>query len=641
MSGKVSSVVNANHTSRVVTPSVGFFKEKCLKNEIYNGKMCVVITPDHHDQTQVKFVSPYKYSCYTFDQVLSDRSAFLPVGYVFSVRVYEGQYLHVTDRCQAGSCSCIYYLDYIPSLLKPCRFAALLAQYKLFSEADKSVLTGVCQGFRIIDQELNLSYSQKNYKSILVGNMYEQMCNTISKEVKSGQISQVSQPATCVHALGAVVRPDGRLRPITDCSRPSVSINDHMMETAGKFTFSHIEDTRQMISPLGYGGVVDISNAYRSVLIYPPHRTYVGFQWEDGGKLFHFVDNALCFGLKSAPAIFNSLSDLVVRFMKAAGIPCLGYLDDYFVSGESYDSCEFNQVSLMNLLTYLGFVINTKKVVTPSRKPKYLGVIIDLEKLVYRLPQDKLDKTLAKVSEMLNSSWCSRKSLERVTGLLAHCSVLVRGGRTFCRRLYSLLKATIGKRRVRLGEVFRQDLLWWKSFLNVFDGTCPIFPPLLPTKHFFTDASGTGFGAWHLNDFIFGFWGSHNYDCEHVSPPPVFNDLTTSNINVKELWPVVASINRWGSAWTDCCVLLNSDNTQVVSMIISGRSKNHQAMCLLRELFWSCSVFRIDLRARYVSTNDNIFADKLSRLPTCKHTKVNYGMPLMFNYCCSQNPSRT
>lgn len=512
--GKVINAEKESVKSRVVTPSIFNSQgQRC-------PRICVVNTPTSDDCTQVEFVLPYKGSCYNFDQQLSERSAILPTGYLFSVRVYSGQYLHIGTRCHAGICDCIYYLDYIPSMLKPCRLAAIMSHLKLLTEKDMFVLTGVCQGFKIIDSNVDLNYSLDNYNSILSDDMYHQMCKTIFSEVKSGQISQVREPASCVHALGAVVRPDGRLRPITDCSRPKISINDHMLDTAVKFKFSHIEDTRVMVSPQGFGGVVDISNAYRSVLIYPPHRKFVGFQWKFGTKSIHFVDNALCFGLKSAPSIFNSLSDLVVRIMRSNNKPCLGYLDDYFISGKTYDECELNQKTLINLLTNIGFKVNTMKVVTPSHAPKYLGIIVDLERMVFRLPQEKLDKTAKKVSEILISPWCSRKSLERITGLLAHCSVLVRGGRTFCRRLYSLLKATQGKRRVRLAKVFVQDLKWWDSFLKVFDGTCPIFPPLFPEHHFFTDASSSGFGAWHCNDFLFGFWGSHIYGCEHLSSPP-------------------------------------------------------------------------------------------------------------------------
>lgn len=594
--------------------------------------MCVIVTDNNGSSKNVEFVLPTRGADFKYDQSLESRSAFLQKDYVFSVKIYNGQFLHVTSRCQTGNCNCVYYLDYIENQLKPCRVAAMMAKQLMFSESDLFVLTGICRGFRIIDNDpVKLKYCRENYSSILKGDMYTQMCNTIEKEVRSGQVSPVTETVKCVHSLGAVVRPDGRIRPITDCSRPLLSINDHMIETAEKFEFSKIYDARPLLSHSGYGAVVDISNAYRSVMIFPPHREYVGFSWDFGEGAHLYVDNALCFGLWSAPSIFNSISNFIVRYMEAEGVSSLGYLDDFFVSGTNVDECAKKQNDLISVIQQIGFKINDQKVIAPSQTPKYLGIILDLQSMVFRLPQNKLQKTHQSVREILSKKFISRKKLEQLTGLLAHCSVLVRGGRTFCRRLYGLLKATQGKRRIHLAEVFRLDFQWWDSFLHIFDGQCPIFPQTIPNHHYFTEASNSGFGAWYLQDFIFGFWEENNYSCHHLVDPPYFDELLHSNINVKELWPVVAGIKRWGKMWSNSYVLMHTDNTQVVSMIASGRSRNTKAMCLLRELFWMWAIHKIDLRASYISTSDNILADKLSRLsPDVK--KPHFGLPIKFTF---------
>lgn len=603
--------------------------------------ICVISTPSGAVNEPVHFVLPYTGCGLEFDQDLCHRSRYLPQGYLFSIRVYPDQFLHVKDSCKDGSCSCLYLLDGIPSPLKPCRFASVIWVSGMFSEEDNFVLSGVCRGFKIVDSDLDLSYSMRNYSSILNDDMYSQMCEVIAKEMANGQVSRVANPARCVHALGAVVRPNGKLRPITDCSRPGLSVNDFMDSTAQKFKFSHIEDTRSLVSPNGYGGTIDLSNAYRSVLIFPPHRSFVGFNWTYGKETVYFCDNALCFGLKSAPSIFNSISEFVTRYMALSNAPCLSYLDDYFVAGPDLDTCVSRQKAVLNTLLYLGFTINYDKVTWPSHTPKYLGVIIDLDKLKFRLPKEKLDKTLATVNSVLQCIWCSRKTLERLTGLLAHCATLVKGGRTFIRRLYCLLKASMGKKRVRLSDIYRCDLMWWSSFLSVFDGQCDIFPSLTPSHHVFTDASGSGFGAWYQRDYLFGFWSTSGYSCPHHLSPPIFNDLSLSNINVKELWPVLAAIHRWGESWRNSYVLLHTDNTQVLNMVSSGRSKNTQAMQLLRELFWCCAVYKIDLRAAYISTSTNIFADKLSRLPNNPVRCNTFGLPVLFIDCCLHRDSQT
>lgn len=620
----------------------GCHTDACSCNTVYydkKGFLCVIATPANAGEGFVELVSPYRGGEYNYSSDLCERTVYLPRGYLFSVEVYKDQFMHVKLQCVRGDCDCLHILDGVPTVLHPCRVAALMYKYKMYSSNDLFVLTGLCRGFRILDPGVDISYALKNYSSILEPAMYKQMCETISKELCSGQVTRLEEPAECVHALGAVVRPDGRLRPITDCSRPCISINDHMSTTALKFKFSHVEDTRSMVDLNWYGSVIDISNAYRSVMVYPPHRKYQGFSWELDGIKCNFQDNALCFGLRSAPSIFNQVSSFVTRLMVESGIACQGYLDDYLVTGQTWEECKNNQLYLVNLLKRLGFKINDKKVTEPSHSPKYLGVIVDMQSLKFRLPEEKLQKTSKVVQQLLHCSFCARKDLERATGLLAHCAVLVKGGRTFCRRLYSLLKATSGQKRVRLSDIYKMDLRWWESFLRIFDGTCDIFQNMTPAHHVFTDASGTGFGAWHLDQYLFGFWGDNNYSCPHLFPPPALDDISESNINVKELWPVVAAIKRWGHLWYNSQVLLHSDNTQVVTMVATGRSRNTQAMGLLREIFWCCAVLKIDLRASYISTNDNIRADNLSRLPKNVSRVRNYGLPLTFMSCCVHRPA--
>lgn len=609
-----------------------------------SGRICVIKTPEGGENSSIEFVSPYSNARYGIDEELCARSAFLPSGYCFSVRIYKGQYLHVKQECALGTCTCIYYLDSIPVLLKPCRLSALLHKYGLNSADDMFVLEGLCRGFRVIDENVDISYSRDNYSSILNGSMHNQMCDTVRRELIQGNISRVSGSPKCVHAMGAVRRPDGRLRAITDCSRPVDSVNCYMTSTAKKFNFSKIEDTRRLLVNGEMGCVVDISNAYRHVSVYPPHRQYLGFQWELDGESMFFEDNSLCFGLRSAPSIFNSISDLVVRLMFRKGIPCQGYLDDYFLAGSTYADCKDKQDKLISLLTCIGFQINPSKVTTPSRTPKYLGVIIDLEQMRFRLPEEKIRKAADLVKKLLGVKRCSRKDLEKLTGFLAHVSVLVKGGRTFCRRLYSLLKATQGRKRVSLGDVFKADLHWWDKFLRVFEGHCEIFPKAHQPHHFFTDASGSGFGAWYRSEYLFGFWGKHGFTCSHVVDPPGFDNVAGSCINIKELWPVIAAFQRWGHHWSNSGVLLSTDNTQVESMVITGRSRNVIAMSLIRELFWICSIYNIDLRVRHIKTGDNNLADRLSRLDRNPCNVNVYGLPLTFNACCvhsSTAPSAT
>lgn len=65
----------------------------------------------------------------------------------------------------------------------------------------------------------------------------------------------------------------------------------------------------------------------------------------------------------------------------------------------------------------------------------FLGIITDTVLLELHLPEGKVSKALALLNKVKGCKSISRKNLEKLTGLLAHCSTVVRGGRTFCKLL--------------------------------------------------------------------------------------------------------------------------------------------------------------------------------------------------------------
>lgn len=69
---------------------------------------------------------------------------------------------------------------------------------------------------------------------------------------------------------------------------------------------------------------LDLANAYRSSMIFQGDRQYFGLQMEDD----ILVDNFLCFGCKSAPFIFNRITDSICRYLRDIGIEAYNYLDD-------------------------------------------------------------------------------------------------------------------------------------------------------------------------------------------------------------------------------------------------------------------------------------------------------------------------
>lgn len=76
--------------------------------------------------------------------------------------------------------------------------ASAMFMANLWSDEDKNVLQGVCRGFKVVDGQPDVAYRVQNYKLV------------------QGKISDVHDQPECVHALGAIRRPDGWIRP-TPC----------------------------------------------------------------------------------------------------------------------------------------------------------------------------------------------------------------------------------------------------------------------------------------------------------------------------------------------------------------------------------------------------------------------------------------
>ena len=82
---------------------------------------------------------------------------------------------------------------------------------------------------------------------------------------------------------------------------------------------------------------------------------------------------------------------------------------------------------------------------------------------------------------------------------------------------------------------------------------------------------------------------------------------------VKELVPIVISAAIWGHSWREKTVLVQCDNTVVVSIVNQTSSNNKEAMHLARCLAFIPGKFDFHMEAMHIKGANNILADALSR----------------------------
>lgn len=108
------------------------------------------------------------------------------------------------------------------SQLKPCRFAALIFEKGCEpSEDEKIMYNSIVDGFDIISAEVD-GYDNCNYLLILSDESKPKMDKIAKNELDNGIFELVSEKPKCIHSLGAVGKPDGGIRPLTDCSLRTV-----------------------------------------------------------------------------------------------------------------------------------------------------------------------------------------------------------------------------------------------------------------------------------------------------------------------------------------------------------------------------------------------------------------------------------
>ena len=116
------------------------------------------------------------------------------------------------------------------------------------------------------------------------------------------------------------------------------------------------------------------------------------------------------------------------------------YLDDFLVAEAPGSSqCTRALSTLLQCLDWLGFPIAREKLEGPTTEITFLGIGINTDALVLRLPGRKLASLKALWKDRRS---CRKVELQSLAGKLQHACKVVRPGRSFLRRVFQLLKGT-------------------------------------------------------------------------------------------------------------------------------------------------------------------------------------------------------
>ena len=405
--------------------------------------------------------------------------------------------------------------------------------------------------------------------------------------------------------LGVVPKRDGGWRIIYDLSSPTgTSVNDFIDPNAFSLTYCTIDDAAKMVLTAGQCclmGKIDLKHAFRNVPVRPTDWELLGILWK--GK--YYVDTCLPFGLRSAPFLFNRVSEAIEWSLKYNHDvhDVIHYLDDFFTVGKSGTNiCEQNMKKMVALCKQLGAPLKEEKIEGPTTCITFLGIELDSTSMVARLPADRkleLQDTLLMIRARKK---CTKRELLSLIGRLAFACRVVPAGRMFMRRMIDL-SCTVKRlnHRIWITVDAKRDLDWWIDFLPQWSGSSQLLDPhwcTSPGMELYTDACSFAYAAYWR-----GKWVQQRFQ----------GSALDQDIAWKELYAIVVACNVWGPQWKGKKILFHCDNEAIVHIWKHGSSKSKSIMTLLRATYWVAAHYQFNIMITHIRGCDNIIADSLSR----------------------------
>ena len=444
----------------------------------------------------------------------------------------------------------------------------------------------------------------------------------LSREVALGRVAgpfpTPPLPNFQVSPIGLVPKKHStKFRTIFHLSFPksgATSINSSIPKEDFSLQYITIDNAIHGILSLGQGcflAKTDIESAFRLIPLRPSDYELFGMYWEGS----YYYDKVLPFGLRSAPFLFNLLSDAIEWILLnqcQVSFVC-HILDDFLIIEPALSSPPLNllcQQSLNSmLLTFrnLGIPIAANKTEGPSTTLEFMGIILDTVRMEARLPADKVERIQASLALFQTKRTCTLKELQSLIGTLNFACKVIPPGRPFLQRMIELTrKVAKPHHHIKLSQGFFKDLTMWQQFIHTWNGAGFFLPTSWldsDSLELHTDASGTlGYGGILGQKWFQGRWETHHL----LNAPGI-------SIAWQELFALVVACHLWGDEFANKRIVFYCDNQSVVNIVNSKRSHIPRVMDLVRHFTLLTLRHNFYPRAEHIEGKKNDIADSLSR----------------------------
>ena len=300
---------------------------------------------------------------------------------------------------------------------------------------------------------------------------------------------------------------------------------------------------------------LDLKQAYHSVKIDEEFQKYLKFQWNEGLLQFTCCPN----GLGPCPRKFTKLLKVPLSHLREQGHLIVGYLDDFFLQGRSKEKCNTSVNATICILQKLGFTVHpTKSQLAPKTTVTFLGFIIDSIAMTVTLTEEKKQKILNLIDQVLSKQFVKIRLVASLIGNLVSSFPASFYGPLYYRKIEIEKSKAVKENRgnyekyMTLSNDSKSEIQWWKT--NMSSMNAPIqWPPI--TAEISTDASGkNGWGACMIGRIpIGGIWTAEEVGL---------------HINEQEMLAVLNALRSFKNVLVGEHVRVLSDNTTTVAVLI-------------------------------------------------------------------------
>lgn len=432
--------------------------------------------------------------------------------------------------------------------------------------------------------------------------LHQRYFSSLEEEIIEKEISKFLDMKVVVetsHEVGEVISPiftvpkkSGEYRMILNLKELNKSVAYH------HFKMDTFESTIKLIKKGDYMASVDLRHAYYSVPIAIEQQKLLKFYWK--GKLYQYT--CLPNGIGCAPRLFTKLLKPVYSTLRQNGHVNSSYIDDSFLAGDSYQECLINVSDTVDLLEFVGFMINNEKsVFIPTKKLMFLGFWVDSDLMIVTLPHEKVISIIKECKSLRDRGIVVVRQLAKVLGLLVSSFSAVEYGPLFYRSLEKEKTLALSQNygnfdaTMYLSNASKEELTWWIEHLPQQKRTIGHGNP----DHIIvTDASLSGWGAVFESKHIGGRWSL---------------DELHYHINHLELLAAFYGLKSFCQSMSNVHIQIKSDNVCCVTYINHmGGIKSIPCNDLAIQVWKWCIDRNIWISATYIPGISNI-ADKMSR----------------------------